>query len=61
MTPVRLEPAAPQPRVKHSTPEPLRSPVCPAGVMHVLMHDEVTWRLQPILTWTLRGGGGGGG
>ena len=25
MTPVRLEPAAPRPRVKHSTTEPLRS------------------------------------
>ena len=25
MTPVRLEPAAPQSRVKHSTTEPLRS------------------------------------
>ena len=26
MTPVRLEPAAPRSRVKHSTTEPLRSP-----------------------------------
>ena len=27
MTPVRLEPAAPGSRVKHSTTEPLRSPL----------------------------------
>ena len=31
MTPVRLEPAAPGPRVKHSTTEPLRSLTCMFG------------------------------
>ena len=30
MTPVRLEPAAPRSRVKHSTDEPLHSPLLPA-------------------------------
>ena len=27
-------------------------PVCPTGVVHVLLHMEVTWRSHTILTWT---------
>ena len=35
MTPVRLEPAAHRSRVKHSTTEPLRSPIHMCDIMHI--------------------------
>ena len=44
MTPVRLEPAAPRSRVKHSTTEPLRSPFKQCGILTSVDSDEP---LQP--------------
>ena len=69
MTPVRLEPAAPRSRVKHSTTEPLRSLVKSTGLprvhfinnekgktcIHVAVSDKLAFVSQrPMLICSLR-------
>ena len=44
MTPVRLEPAAPRSRVKHSTTEPLRS-----HTIHATIHGSIAQDLLSIM------------
>ena len=45
MTPMRLEPAAPRSRVKHSTTEPLRS--------HLAMRKTEKAAVDKYIVWTI--------
>ena len=48
MTPVRLETAAPQSQVKHSTTEPLRSLHMMYGIINTIPWDHVQQKHYPL-------------